>query len=73
MAQHAGERSSGRIGRTRAGRELDPEAVRLAVVASVRHEDTRYDDLLATGVPRTDARDEVRGDVDRVLHSWAGA
>lgn len=70
IARHAGARSSGRIGRTRAGREFDPDAVRLAVVASVRHEDTAYEDLLAAAVPRSDARDRVRGDVDRVLAGW---
>jgi len=36
IAQHAGARSSGRIGRTSAGRALEAEAVRLAVVAAVQ-------------------------------------
>jgi hypothetical protein len=40
------------------------------VVASVRHEDTRYDELLMSGVDRAEARDHVRLDVDRVLDSW---
>lgn len=71
IAQHAGERSSGRIGRTSAGRALDAEAVRLAVIASVRHEDTRYDELLMAGLPRSDAREFVRADIDRVMASWA--
>ena len=70
IARHAGERSSGRIGRTRAGRELDPDAVRLAVVASVRHEDTDYEELLAAGTDRLDAREQVREDVDRILTGW---
>jgi hypothetical protein len=73
IARHAGQRSSGRIGRTRAGRELDPEAVRLAVVAAVRHEDTDYEELLGTAMPRLDARDHVRDDVDRILAAWAGS
>jgi hypothetical protein len=72
IARHAGARSSGRIGRTSAGRALDPEAVQLAVVAAVRHEDTRYDDLLMNGVPRADAREFVREDIDRVVRSWLG-
>jgi hypothetical protein len=71
IAQHAGARSSGRIGRTSAGRALDPEAVRMAVVASVRHADTTYDELLMSGVPRKVARDLVRDDIDRVLSAWA--
>jgi hypothetical protein len=70
IAQHAGARGSGRVGRSAAGRALDEDAVRLAVVASVRHEDTGYDRLLMSGVPRADAREEVRPDVDRVLDTW---
>jgi hypothetical protein len=70
IARHAGMRGSGRVGRTRAARALDPEAITLAVVASVRHEDTRYDELLMSGVDRAEARDHVRLDVDRVLESW---
>jgi hypothetical protein len=49
---------------------LDESAVRLAVVASVRHEDTGYDKLLMSGVPRADAREQVRPDVDQVLDAW---
>lgn len=70
IAEHAGARSSGRIGRSRAGRVLDPDAVRLAVAASVRHQDTAYDTLLSSGVPRVDARARVRSDVDAVLEGW---
>ena len=46
VAHQAGARGSGRVGRSAAGRALDPRAVTLAVAASVRHEDTRYDELL---------------------------
>ena len=70
IARHAGTPSSGRIGRTSAGRGLDPDAVRLAVVASVRHEDTGYEDLLMRGVPRSEARRLVRDEVDRVIEEW---
>lgn len=73
IAQHAGTRSSGRVGRTSAGRALDPDAVRAAVVASVRHEDTAYEDLLMGGVPRFEAREDVRADIDRVLDAWRQA
>lgn len=45
IARHAATRSSGRIGRTSAGRNLSPDAVRLAVIAAVRHEDTGYEVL----------------------------
>lgn len=73
IARHAGERSSGRIGRTAAGRAMDPAAVRLAVVASVRHEDTDYDELLMGGVARFDARDIVRPSINDVLERWQSA
>jgi hypothetical protein len=70
IAEHAGERGSGRVGRSAAGRALDENAIALAVVASVRHQDTEYDSLLMAGVPREVARDRVRPAVDRVLAAW---
>ena len=70
IAGHAAVRGSGRVGRSAAGRAVDPAAVELAVIASVRHQDTRYDELLMAGVDRADARDRVREDADRVLASW---
>jgi hypothetical protein len=70
IARHAGARSSGRIGRTSAGRALDAEAIRLAVVASIRHEDTSYEELLMTGVSRADARYRVRHEVDDLVEAW---
>ena len=60
------------VGRTAAGRALDPEAITLAVVAAARHGDTVYDDLLMAGVDREDARRRVRADVEQVLESWRG-
>ncbi len=71
IAQHAGQRSSGRVGRSAAGRALDPDAVRLAVVASVRHEDTGYDELLMVGIPRYDARKSVKVEIDEILDRWS--
>ncbi|GHF05927.1 hypothetical protein GCM10017786_44340 [Amycolatopsis deserti] len=71
IAEHAGTRGSGRVGRSAAGRALDEEAVRLAVIASVRHLDTGYDRMLMDGVPRADAREHIRPDLDRVLERWA--
>jgi hypothetical protein len=70
IARHAGARGSGRVGRSAAGRALDEDAIARAVVASVRHEDTPYDDLLMSGVDRSDARDQVRDAVDDVLDGW---
>jgi len=71
IAAHAAARGSGRVGRTAAAKELDPEALRLAVVASVRHADTGYDRLLMAGVAREEARRQVRAEVDAVLERWA--
>jgi hypothetical protein len=73
IAQHTGTRGSGRVGRSAAGRAFDEDAIVLAVVASVRHQDTRYDALLMTGMPRDVARDEVRPAIDRVLAAWRSA
>jgi hypothetical protein len=70
IAHHAAARGSGRVGRSAAGRALDPDALELAVVAAVRHEDTRYDDLLMSGLERSDARESVSDEVQRVLESW---
>lgn len=70
IGRHAGARSSGRVGRSAAGQALDPDAVTRAVVASVRHEDTPYDELLMAGVPREEARARIRHDIDVVLDRW---
>lgn len=72
IAKHAGTRSSGRVGRSAAGRALEENAVTLAVVASVRHQDTPYDELLMAGVPRSEARDRIRVALDEVLDRWRG-
>ncbi len=73
IAAHTGRRSSGRIGRSPAGRELDPRAVDLAVMAHIRHEHTEYDALLMRGTERLDARTLVREEIERVLAKWSSA
>src|SRR5215472_2832273 len=70
IARHTGSRGSGRVGRSAAGRALGENAITLAVAASVRHEDTSYDALLMSGLPRDAARDQVRPASDRVLAAW---
>jgi len=70
IAAHASVRGSGRVGRTAAGRALDEEAVRAAVIAAIRHRHTNYDRLLMQGWDRMDARDAIRDDIDRVLDQW---
>ena len=70
VAEHTGLRGSGRVGRSAAGRSLDETAIMLAVVASVRHQDTDYDSLLMAGMPRDEARQRVRHLIDQVLEAW---
>lgn len=70
IALHAAARGSGRVGRSAAGRSLDPDAVRLAVVASIRHVDTDYDTLLMSGGDRESARAQVHQRVEDVLNAW---
>ena len=70
IAAHTGVRGSGRVGRSAAGQALAAEAIERAVVASIRHEDTCYDQLLMSGVPRAQARQQVRADIDHILHDW---
>jgi hypothetical protein len=70
IAAHAAERGSGRVGRSAAGRELEPNAITLAVIAHVRHVHTNYDSLLMRGTDRGDAREQIRGPLDHVLAQW---
>lgn len=70
IARHASLGDSGRIGRTAAGRVLDPEAMTLAVIASIRRQDTAYEELLMARVERSDARRQVDPDVQQVLDRW---
>jgi hypothetical protein len=73
IAQHACQKYSGRVGRSAAAKEFDREAVRLAVIAHVRHTCTDYDDLLNRFGDRQLARERVRGDVEAVLRDWERA
>jgi len=73
IARHTAARGSGRVGRSAAGRALDEEALRLAVMASIRHKHTEYDDLLMTGLDRMDARREVQGKIEEILSNWENA
>lgn len=70
IAEHTGLRSSGRVGRSAAGRELEASAVDLAVIAHIRHTHTNYDALLMGGTARLEARAQVREKIDRVLAKW---
>ncbi|MFF7445101.1 MULTISPECIES: DUF2293 domain-containing protein [unclassified Streptomyces] len=70
IAAHASVRGSGRVGRSAAGRALSEGAVVSAVVASVRHLETPYDQLLMNGVPRPEARRRIAAAVEAVLGGW---
>jgi hypothetical protein len=71
IARHTALRGSGRIGRSAAGRALEPQAIDLAVIAWVRHQHTNYDTLLMQGAERLDAREMVRAEIGRVLAQWS--
>ncbi|MBN2385598.1 MAG: DUF2293 domain-containing protein [Anaerolineales bacterium] len=70
IAEHACQKYSLRIGRSAQAKNLDEEAILLAVVAHIRHAETKYDELLAQGVDRGQARDQVEDQIDRVLERW---
>jgi hypothetical protein len=70
IAEHACRKYSGRVGRSAAAKELDKEAVCLAVAAHVRHQETNYDELLLTGIVRWQAREKVHAQVSHVLSEW---
>ncbi len=61
---------SGRVGRSAAAKELDPQALRLAVIAHIRHEHTRYDELLMQHGDRRQARELVRAEIEKRLARW---
>ena len=71
IAAHASVRGSGRVGRSAAGQSLDPQAVRAAVIAHIRHVHTDYDALLMQGVARRAARDRIQARVQEVVDTWS--
>jgi hypothetical protein len=70
IAEHACLKYSGRVGRSASAKAMDEATVRLAVIAHVRHWETTYDDLLAEGHERREARAAVEEAVFHVLHNW---
>ena len=73
IADHACAKHSGRVGRSAAAKEFDPAALRLAVIAHIRHQHTPYDRLLGESGDRSLARAEVSADINRVLAKWERA
>jgi hypothetical protein len=72
IAEHACRKYSGRIGRSAARKNLDEEAIRLAVTAHVQHAETRYDELLGKGSDRREAQEQVEEEILQVLAKWEG-
>jgi hypothetical protein len=70
IAEHACRKYSGRVGRSAAAKELDENAIRLAVTAHIRHQETRYDELLLAGLDRHEARKKVQGEILSVAKKW---
>jgi hypothetical protein len=64
------EKYSDRIGRSASAKPYDEQAVRLEVIAHIRHWETNYDELSARGVERLDVREAVGESVTPVLLSW---
>jgi len=73
IADHACQKYSGRIGRTRGAKDLEANAIMQAVIAHIRHSETIYDELLMQGCERWDARQEVESEVKRVISVWQGS
>jgi len=70
IAEYACQKYSGQVGRSAAAKQLDEDAVSLAVIAYVRHVETEYDALLGSGMDRHDARLCVRARIHAVLADW---
>ena len=70
IAEHACLKYSGRVGRSAAAKSFDKQAIQLAVIAHIRHAETKYDFLLAKGYERFDARAAVKDSVDQILMKW---
>jgi hypothetical protein len=72
IAEHACLKYSGRVGRSAEAKSLEEGMITLAVMAHVRHRETNYDSLLARGLGRHEARQEIRDRVDAMLNKWRG-
>lgn len=70
IATHTAQRGSGRVGRSAAARHLCTEPIRIAVIASIRHNHTEYDELLMSGCNRADARTKISRQITSKLNQW---
>jgi hypothetical protein len=72
IAKHACLKYSGRVGRSSAAKNFNKEAIRLAVIAHIRHTKTKYDELISRGYDRYDARSHVQLEVETIVEQWEG-
>jgi hypothetical protein len=70
IAIHACQKYSNRVGRSADAKRLDDEAIRLAVIAHIRHIETNYDELLSMDYDRHRVRSIIKEDVDNVVSRW---
>jgi len=70
IAAHACEKYSGRVGRAAFAKELEENAIVLAVRAHIRHAYTSYDDLLLRGLDRHSARQSIEDHIYRIESNW---
>ena len=70
IAEHACQKYSGRVGRSAGAKSLDEGFIRLAVLAHIRHAETKYDELLSRGMDRSLARGKVAEEIDKILDHW---
>jgi hypothetical protein len=70
IAEHACQKYSERVGRSKEAKRFDEKSITLAVVAHIRHTKTEYDKLLMRGADRHDARRIISDKVDQVLRTW---
>ena len=70
IAEHACMKYSGRVGRSSDAKRLDEEAVTLAVIAHLRHTETKYDELLQACRHKRAARLEIQAAVQDKLTEW---
>jgi hypothetical protein len=69
LVQHAFEVGSQRVGRTT---KKDEDArLDLAVIAHIRHQHTKYDELLFEGYDRESAREMIHDEIDDIVKRWS--
>ena len=70
IAEHACQKYSGRVGRTASAKSLTDQSVDLAVIAHIRHVETKYDQLLGRCWDRDEVRANIADEVSRIRMEW---